>query len=196
MSDTLPSSLQPDNTAFQSEDEWLEVGKIVGVHGLKGEVKIFPDSDFPERFVQPGPRWLRFPPHHSTLEEVQLIKGRFIQRKGIYVVKFAGIDYRDQADAWQGASVLVQSSDRPILSEGEYYLSDLIGLTVIEQRTKAVVGSVVSLASAGNDLLEIQPVDSSAKTVLVPFVSALVTVVDLDNKIIEISPPQGLIPEN
>ncbi|HEY9659223.1 MAG TPA: ribosome maturation factor RimM, partial [Allocoleopsis sp.] len=37
---------------------WLEIGKIVGVQGLKGEVRIYPNSDFPERFEQPGKRWL------------------------------------------------------------------------------------------------------------------------------------------
>ena len=42
----------------ESED-WLPVGKIVGAQGLKGELKVNPASDFPERFTAPGPRWVR-----------------------------------------------------------------------------------------------------------------------------------------
>ena len=40
-------------------DNWLSVGKIVGVQGLQGELRVNPASDFPERFTAPGPRWLR-----------------------------------------------------------------------------------------------------------------------------------------
>ena len=40
-------------------DDWLSVGKIVGVQGLQGELRVNPASDFPERFTAPGARWLR-----------------------------------------------------------------------------------------------------------------------------------------
>ncbi|WP_299415922.1 ribosome maturation factor RimM [Acaryochloris sp. IP29b_bin.148] len=189
MSDTFSS--QP--LADPALEEWLEVGTIIGAHGLNGEVKVFPESDFPERFTQPGLRWLSTPTHPSTPEEIQLLKGRFVERKGIYVVKLANVNFRDQSEALKGAKLLVRSSDRPQLAEGEYYLSDLMGLTVIDQQTQTVVGSVVSIASAGNDLLEIQLVETN-QTVLVPFVPALVPLVDIAANRIEISPPKGLIP--
>ncbi|BDM81808.1 ribosome maturation factor RimM [Acaryochloris marina MBIC10699] len=190
MSDSLSPDLPNDDTS----EEWLEVGTIVGAHGLNGEVKVYPDSDFPERFTQPGLRWLVSPTEASTPEEIQLIRGRFVERKGIYVVKLANVNFRDQSEALKGTKLLVRSNDRPTLAEGEYYLSDLIGVTVVDHQTQAVVGSVVSLASAGNDLLEIQ-LDNTTKTILLPFVSALVPIVDIATKRIEITPPKGLIPE-
>lgn len=190
MSDSLSPDLPNDDTS----EEWLEVGTIVGAHGLNGEVKVYPDSDFPERFTQPGPRWLVPPIGASTPEEIQLIRGRFVERKGIYVVKLANVNFRDQSEALKGTKLLVRSNDRPTLAEGEYYLSDLIGVTVVDHQTQAVVGSVVSLASAGNDLLEIQ-LDNTTKTILLPFVSDLVPIVDIATKRIEITPPKGLIPE-
>ena len=55
-------------------EEWLTVGKIVGVQGLQGELRVNPASDFPERFTVPGPRWVSrkgLPPR-----EVQLKTGR------------------------------------------------------------------------------------------------------------------------
>lgn len=177
------------------QDEWLDIGQIVGAQGLNGEVKIYPDSDFAERFEQPGRRWLRFP-HLANLKEIQLVKGRFVSRKGIYIVSFAGIHNREQAETLIGASLCVCSGDRPTLATGEYYLPDLIGLTVIDHNTQIKIGMVVGIASAGNDLLEIQPLEGTTRTFLIPFVSALVAVVDLDNQTIEISPPKGLIPGN
>lgn len=193
-----PDSSQSDFllNSDSSENEWLEIGKIVGAHGLEGEVKVYPDSDFPERFEQPGRRWLRFPKSPATVKEIGLTKGRMVSSKGLYVVKFANINHRDQAEALKGAILLVQGSDRPTLDAGEYYVSDLVGLQVIEQSTQTLIGSVVSIANAGNDLLEIQLTDPSAPTVLIPFVPAIVPVVDIDNQTIEISPPKGLIPES
>lgn len=183
----------PHTPVDVAPEEWLEIGTIIGAHGLNGEVKVFPDSDFPERFTQPGLRWLSTSQNSSMPEEIQLLKGRFIERKGIYVIKLANINYRDQSEALKGAKLLVRSNDRPTLADGEYYLADLIGLTVIDQQTQAVVGSVVSIASAGNDLLEVQLTDTT-KTVLIPFVPALVPIVDIAARRIEITPPQGLIP--
>lgn len=179
----------------ETSEEWLEVGTIVGAHGLNGEVKVFPDSDFPERFIQPGPRWLAPPTHVSPPEEIQLLKGRFLESKGLYVVKLANVNFRDQSEALKGTKILVRSNDRPTLAEGEYYLSDLIGVTVVDHQTQAVVGSVVSIASAGNDLLEVQ-LANTTETILLPFVSALVPIVDITSKRIEITPPKGLIPES
>ena len=177
-----------------SEEEWLEVGHIVGAHGLDGEVKVYPDSDFPERFTRSGLRWLRSSAQQTLPEEVQLVKGRFLSRKGIYIVRFASIHDRDQAEALKGKSLLVKSFDRPTLTEGEYYLSDLIGLEIFDHQSHILIGRVIKIASAGNDLLEIQLLGETDQTALIPFVSALVPVVDIKNRRIEISPPKGLLP--
>ena len=54
-------------------EDWLSVGKIVGVHGLQGELRVNPASDFPERFTAPGPRWLR--PPSPIVPEGQAVAG-------------------------------------------------------------------------------------------------------------------------
>ena len=51
--------------------EWLEVGTITSPQGLKGELRVYPDSDFPERFTKPGIRWLKHP-QTKAITEVQL----------------------------------------------------------------------------------------------------------------------------
>ncbi|MEM8805694.1 MAG: ribosome maturation factor RimM [Cyanobacteria bacterium P01_G01_bin.38] len=178
-----------------SPEDLIEIGRIVGAHGLKGEVRVYPDSDFPERFLEPGERWL-LSPGATEPKCVQLKQGRYLDGKGLYIIKFAEIDYRDQAEALRNSRLLVPRADRLPLDEGEFYVGDLVGLTVVLQTSGETVGTVVDVYAAGNDLLEValsQPTEK-IKTVLVPFVEAIVPIVDLAQKRVEITPPAGLIP--
>ena len=179
--------------APELDSSWIPIGRIVGPQGLQGDVKVYPDSDFPERFEQTGQRWLLRPGQQQP-DEITLLRGRYLAQKDLYVVKLAGIDTRAQAEALQGAILLVVEGDRPSLQPGEYYLSDLVGLSVLNQQTQALIGTVVSIASAGNDLLEIQLQASPETTILVPFVEELVPIVDLNQGKIEIVPLPGLLP--
>ena len=191
-------------------DGWLEIGKIVAPQGLKGELRVYPDTDFPERFEVPGKRWL-LRPNATEPEEVELVQGRFLEGKNLYVIQLAEIKYRSEAEELRGCKLLVPESDRPQLGEDEYHLLDLLGLPVFMQDDGEFIGTVVDLIAAGNDLLEVrlqQEADNETnkqenkqknknlKTVLIPFVKAIVPVVDLENRRIEITPPVGLLDIN
>jgi 16S rRNA processing protein RimM len=169
---------------------FLEIGKIVTAQGLNGEVRVYPDSDFPERFVKPGKRWI-LKAGTTEPQEIRLIKGRYLDGKGLYVVQLEGVNDRTQAEALQGSKLLVMANDRPDLEADEFHVADLIGLQVFDQSTQAFVGTVVDILTAGHDLLEVKL--KTEKTVLIPFVMAIVPVVDLEQKRIEITPPTGLI---
>ncbi|MBT9313898.1 ribosome maturation factor RimM [Leptothoe spongobia] len=183
-----------------AEIDWLPIGRIVGPHGLNGEVRVYPDTDFPERFEQPGQRWL-LKSGSSTPEPIKLIKGRFQDGKGLYILKLAGINHRDQAEALRDAKLLVTVDDRLPLEPGEFHVGDLMGLAVIVQTTGEQIGTVIDVYRAGNDLLEVTLIPTSLehapqdkpRTVLIPFVEAIVPVVDLAQRRIEITPPAGLI---
>ncbi|HEY9878840.1 MAG TPA: ribosome maturation factor RimM [Leptolyngbyaceae cyanobacterium] len=189
-----------------TETDWLEVGRIVGAQGIRGEVRIYPDSDFPERFLQPGPRWIRRPNTHEV-EEVQLVQGRFVQNKGLYIVQFKEICDRTQAENLYKAALLVPANERPALEPGEFFVGDLVGLKVVLHQTQAEIGTVVDIYAAGNDLLAIElyqasgPSEPSAQNtkakkplpLLVPFVDEIVPVVNLEQGYVEIDPPAGLL---
>ena len=138
-----------------AEDEWITVGRIVAAQGMNGEVRVYPESDFPDRFLVAGDRWLRYP-GKSEPELVKLKKGRYIPKKNLYIVKFEGVNYRDQSEALRDAELLVPASDRPELDDGEFHVMDLVGLEVFLQETGESIGRVVDLISVGNDLLEIE----------------------------------------
>ncbi|HCF29553.1 MAG TPA: ribosome maturation factor RimM [Cyanobacteria bacterium UBA11049] len=191
----------------KEESEWLEIGKIVAPQGLDGEVRVYPNSDFPERFLQSGRRWL-LRPGEKEPQAIELLGGRYVEGKGIYVIEVAGVEDRNSAEALRGCLLMVPESDRPILAEDEYHVLDLIGLEVFLQESGESVGSVVDVIAAGNDLLQVKlhPLsvdgkeqltkDKGQKTVLIPFVKAIAPVVDLSAKRIEITPPPGLLEIN
>ncbi len=170
---------------------WLEIGKIVAPQGLKGEVRVHLDSDFPERLEQPGQRWV-LQPGALEPESIELLRGRHLPGKNLYVVQLAGVVNCNQAEALRGALLLVPESDRLPLAEGEFHLMDLIGLEVFNQQTQTLIGTVISVVPAGNDLLEVK-INTSQETVLIPLVREIVPIVDLENKRIEITPPLGLL---
>jgi 16S rRNA processing protein RimM len=112
-------------------------------------------------------------------------------------LRFEGISDRTQAETLRHCQLVVDERDRPHLEEDEYHVSDLIGLEVFDQATQTLVGTVINVMTAGNDLLQVQRAESSAETkddrVLIPFVKAIVPIVDLENRRIEITPPSGLL---
>lgn len=173
-----------------SSAELMEVGTIVGAQGLQGEVRVYPSSDFPERFTKAGTRWLRLPGKPEP-QPYQLTRGRYLAGKGLYVVQFAEVRDRTAAENLRDAKLLVPASDRPRLGEDEFYIQDLIGLEVFDQATQTRIGVVQQVIPAGNDLLEVERPDASP--VLIPFVKAIVPVVDITQRRIEVTPPDGLI---
>jgi 16S rRNA processing protein RimM len=173
--------------------ELLEVGRLVAPQGLKGELRVLPLSDFPERFTIPGLRWLRS--RRGETRTVELLSGRPLPGKELFVLRFAGIDDRTAAESLVGHVLLVDAQDRPPLEPGEFHLLDLVGLAVRLLPGDTVIGRVTDLLHAGNDLLEIA-LDGEQRTVLIPFVAAIVPEVHPDQGWIGLTPPPGLLELN
>ena len=171
-------------------DEWLMVGKLVGAQGLRGELKVNPASDFPERFTKPGPRWVRSRRGEQPLE-IQLRSGRQLPGRSLFIVRVEGVNDRAAAETLVGKELLVQGDDRPELEEGEFLLLDLVGLEARLTADGPALGTVSDLISGGNDLLEIKRPDG--KTLLVPFVEAIVPEVHLKEGWLLLTPPPGLL---
>ncbi|MEM9138076.1 MAG: ribosome maturation factor RimM, partial [Cyanobacteria bacterium P01_F01_bin.42] len=166
---------------------------VVAPQGLNGEVRVYPDSDFPERFLQPGERWIR-KGDRDLPTSISLVRGRYLETKNLYVLKFRGVDSRQAAEALRGHQLVVDASDRPQLTDGEFYIMDLVEVSVYHHHSQAHLGTVKTVASAGNDLLEIELVDAEKTRVLVPFVAEFFPRVDLDQGRIELAPVKGLLP--
>ena len=181
---------------MEQQPELLVVGKIVAAQGLRGELRVNPLSDFPERFTQAGPRWLRAPAQKREPtpepQEIQLISGRRLPGKELFVIRIKGIDDRSSAEACVGQELLVPSDQRPKLSNGEFHLLDLVGLEVRLLESGTPIGQVQDLLHAGNDLLEVQ-LSGKKQPLWIPFVESIVPRVELQEGWIGITPPPGLL---
>lgn len=192
-------------------DDLIEIGTIVAPQGLKGEVRVYPASDFPERFEEEGLRWLQYP-NQSKPQPIHLLQGRPIAGKGLYVIQLEGIDNRDQAEMLRHCKLFVERSNRPLLEEDEYHVDELIDLEVFHHETGEAIGIVTDIYRAGHDLLEVKlyhPLQSKKtkaqksqkspkliEKVMIPFVKEIVPVVNLETRRLEVAPPPGLLEVN
>ena len=174
---------------MKKKEKWMNIGEIVAPQGLKGDIRIKPNSDFPERFTKPGKRWIQQANELPT--EIKLIKGTLIPGKSIYVLSIEGISNRNSAEKIIGWHLVIPIHSRPSLNNDEYHYFDLIGLEARRGTKKTVIGYVTDLIKGGNDLLEIELVEG--KKVLVPFVKEIVPEIKIKEKWLLINPPPGLL---
>jgi 16S rRNA processing protein RimM len=189
MAEGQDSHLQNSNNRTDEQD-LLVVGRLVAAQGLRGELRVLPLSDFPERFTRPGQRWLR--QSNGQPRPVQLVAGRPLPGKELFVIRLEACDSREAAEALVGQDLLVPASDRPRLAQGEFHLLDLVGLEARLLPAGEPLGRVTNLLHAGNDLLEVELAESGRR-ILVPFVQAIVPQVELGEGWIGLTPPPGLL---
>jgi 16S rRNA processing protein RimM len=172
---------------MSSVEPWLLIGQVVGVHGIRGELKIRSMTDFPERLTRPGTR--RLVTGRGEERQVNLLGGRLHQ--GNYLVRLEDIPDRSAAELLIGAQLFVAATDRPVLAEGEFHVLDLVGLAVRRQDTQVVIGTVKDVVNTGLQDLLVIVMDTGER--MVPFVDALVPKVDLAAGWLEVVPLPGLL---
>jgi 16S rRNA processing protein RimM len=152
------------------------VGKVAGVHGIRGELSVYPLTNAPERFFELARVFVATedpaggPPQPRSVESVRVHKGRVL-------LKLEGLDDRTPAERLVGAEVFILAEERAQLSDGEYFIDALVGLTAEDAlgRRLGVVSSVDDIP--GNPLLALDT--GSRGEVLVPFSRRYVADVDL-----------------
>ena len=171
------------------KDKWMSIGEIVAPQGLKGDIRIKPSSEFPERFTKPGKRWIQKTNELPT--EINLTKGTLIPGKSTYVLSLEEVSNRSSAEKIVGWKLVIPIDSRPKLSQDEYHYFDLIGLEARKGPKKTLIGYVTDLIKGGNDLLEIELLEG--KKVLVPFVKEIIPEIEIKEKWLLIDPPPGLL---
>ena len=145
------------------DDKKIYLGKITGVHGIKGWLKIQSFSSPPENILN-YPSWII---NNQGEEDFYSIEQGRKQNNKI-VVKLEKIDDRNTAESLINSKIQIQRSDLPKLSNENYYWSDLVGLSVLNSE-ETVIGKIESLIETGaNDVMVI--ITSKDERILIPFV--------------------------
>ncbi|MEM8961182.1 MAG: ribosome maturation factor RimM [Acidobacteriota bacterium] len=170
--------------------EWIEVGRILRPHGIRGDLKIQVESDVVDRFavgrtviaeLGRGGRGGR-----RTLE----IKSARHHSDGL-LARVAGVDDRDAAEALRNATLVVRRDDVPPPPDDQWYVWQLAGCRCSDVETGDLGTVETVIEDGGGHLLSI--VDDQGRRLLVPFVNAMCTAVDVEAGRIELDLPPGLI---
>jgi len=175
-----------------NKNEWLIVGLITSCHGINGQIKIKSLSDFEERFLKPGIRWLQ--KENEPPQKIELLSGFKQPGKETFIVKLQGINSRNHAEKLKKYKILVKTDKLPKLKKEEFHLLELINLDVktLENDELKIIGKVIDLENEKNNLLIIELLKNKKK-VLIPFVEEIVPMVDIKNNFLIIKPPKGLL---
>ena len=175
-----------------NKNEWLTVGLITSCHGINGQIKVKSLSDFEERFLKPGIRWLQ--KENEPPSKIELISGFKQPGKETFIVKFQGINSRNDAEKLKKFKILVKSETLPKLQKEEFHLLELINLKVktLENDELKIIGKVINLENEQNNLLVVE-LFKNQKKILIPFVKEIVPLVDIKNNFLIINPPNGLL---
>jgi len=175
-----------------NNDEWLIVGLITSCHGINGQVKVKSLSDFEERFIKPGLRWLQ--KENEPPSKIELISGFKNPGKETFILRFKGISTRNHAEKLKNYKILVKTNKLPKLNKEEFHLLELINLQVkiLENKELKTIGKVIDLENEKNNLLVIKLFDNQKK-ILIPFVQEIVPLVDIKKNFLIINPPNGLL---
>jgi 16S rRNA processing protein RimM len=162
--------IQADRT--ESPDTLVTVGRISGVYGVKGWLRIYSHTEPRDNILSYNPWQLRLA---DGWRSVELLDGR-AQGKGV-IAHLAGCDDRDQAARWVDTEIAVRRSQLPATQAGEYYWRDLIGLRVVTLGGEEL-GTVDTLLETGaHDVLVVQ----GERERLIPYVLGdVVSAVDLE----------------
>jgi len=157
---------------------YVELGKIVGVWGVKGWIKLHSYTRNRADISEYKTWYLQASRIQSEPTPVAVLNCRE-QGQGI-VAQLDGIADRDQAMALRGHKILVRQRDLPKLPDGEFYWQELIGLTVSNKDIE--IGTVNSILETGaNDVLVCKNKVKGQPDVLIPYTDQVVLEVDVDN---------------
>lgn len=163
-------------------DDLLNVGFINNVRGLKGEIKVIHYCDDKEQFLD-----IKNIIIENKSYEIEYVKFH----KEQVILKLKGINSIEEAQMLKSKDIYANRDELPELSEGQYYIADLIGFLAVTDKDEAIGKVTDVIVSTASDLFQIKKDDE--KTVLVPNIPEFVTEISLADKKIVVTPIEGLL---
>lgn len=166
-------------------EDLFQVGIITGTHGLKGEVKVFPTTDDKQRFLDLEDVLL------DTGKEMLELKVEYCKFfKKFVFVKFEGLDDINDVEQYKRCPLLVTRENAVELEEDEYYVADLLGLTIVDD-SGVTIGKLENVIATGaNDVYEVLTEDGGR--ILLPAIKECILDVDMEEGVILVHLMKGL----
>jgi len=166
-------------------EDLLQVGAISSIHGVHGEVKVFPTTSDPMRY--------------KYLKEVLLDTGKemiTLKLKGVkffkqfVIVKFEGYDNPNDIEKYKGMPLYVTRENAVELEEDEYFIADLYGIDVVEDNGERLGELTDVIETGSNDVYVVKCVDG--KELLLPAIKECILSVDIENRKMTVHVMDGL----
>ncbi|PNW85551.1 hypothetical protein CHLRE_03g191950v5 [Chlamydomonas reinhardtii] len=199
------------------EASYVEVGRVTGAHGVRGELRVEPSTDQPAKRFKAGSKLYLLPPAAQGLAARAIpqaltlapvtSRGAKVRPLGkgeeAWLVALDEVGSRTQAEQLRGHLLYVAASDREALRDpDEFYVTDIIGCSVLDQASGRLVGQVVDVFSGmgTHDTLRVKLraseadiMNSRIRYCMIPFAKAICPVLDLKSRTLEVAPPEGLL---
>lgn len=168
-----------------TRDDFIPMAAIVGLHGIKGELKVRSYADDSSIF-QPGENVLI--KRARKADETRTIKWVRPHQRAL-LFSFEDLDDRDQAEELVGSEIWIAKARMPELTDGTYYWFDIIGLDVY-QADHAYLGRIQEIVPTGSN--DVYVVRDGDRETLVPALKSVILSVDLQEKCMRVNLPEGL----
>lgn len=163
----------------------LEVGKIVNTHGLRGEVKVVPWTDYPEVFEDIETVYIKKKTEYERLD----IAGLKYQKNNL-IVRFSQLKDINEAEKYKNQVLYAERDALGELPEGVYYIADLIGLEVVKEDGEKV-GVINDVFNTGSsDIYDVKR--EGKKNMLIPVIDDVVIDTDIENGKVTVRMMEGL----
>ncbi|WP_148133795.1 ribosome maturation factor RimM [Candidatus Formimonas warabiya] len=163
--------------------ERITIGKIIAAHGVHGEVKVQPLTDFPRRFKKTKKVWVDAVNHYLDIEQVR-------EQQDLFLIKFCGFDHREEAEKLKNSLVQVDPDQVAKLPPGHFFHFQIIGLDVYDADSQHL-GQVKEILETGaNDVYVVKR--ENKKDLLLPALKSVVLAIDVDHQKMVVELPRGL----
>ena len=172
--------------------KFLRIGKIISLHGIKGEVKVFPTTDDIKRFDELKECFIvdSDSAKDEEFENVEKYEAAGVKYfKNTCILKLKGFDSIEASTKLVGKNIYVSRENAVELKDDEYYVMDLIGLDVSDGEKKIGTVKDIMKSKAYSTLV----IDYNKKEVLIPLVSDFIEKIDIEKSIIKIKTIEGLL---
>lgn len=167
--------------------EYYQVGKIVNTHGIRGELKVLPITDFPEQRFKKGSK-LYIEQDHQDPIEVTVKNAR--DQKTFLLVTLVGYEDINKVEQFKNHELLVSEADQQALDDGRYYYHDIIGLDV-QTADGESIGKIKEILSPGaNDVWVVKR--AGQDDLLLPVIDDVIKNVDLESHLVVVELMEGM----